>query len=269
MKNALVTGATDGIGRETARQLLARGVRVLVHGRNQSKATRQAGDLSLQAGAAADPVWGDLSSMPEVVALADQVRDLAPALDVLIHNAGVFETRRHVTADGFERTMAVNHFAPFLLTRRLLDTVGAAAAGRIVVVSSIAHQSGALDVDDLTFAHGYDGYSAYAASKLANILFTRALAERLEGSSTTVNALHPGVIGTKLLRVGFGMGGAPVEQGARTSVYLATSSQVAGASGKYFLDCREARPSRAAQDRELAEALWARSEQLLEGFLQT
>jgi len=268
MKTVLVTGATDGIGRETARQLLARGLRVLVHGRSQSKAEQHARELAAgQPGAQAVAVWGDLSSMRQIVALAEQVRELAPSLDVLINNAGVFEKRRHLTEDGFEKTMAVNHFAPYLLTRRLLTATQAAPAGRIVVVSSIAHESAELALDDLTFSTGYDGYGAYAASKLANILFTRALAERLGGTRVTVNALHPGVIGTKLLRAGFGMGGAPVEEGARTSVYLATSDAVEGVSGRYFIDCREVKPSPQARDHTLAEGLWRESERLLAAFL--
>jgi NAD(P)-dependent dehydrogenase (short-subunit alcohol dehydrogenase family) len=268
MKTVLVTGATDGIGRETARQLLARGLRVLVHGRSQSKAEGQAAEFSRgPGGGQAVAVWGDLSIMRQVVALADQVRQLAPALDILINNAGVFERRRQLTAEGFERTMAVNHFAPFLLTRCLLPSIGSAPAGRVVVVSSIAHQSGQLPLDDLTFAGGYDGYEAYAASKLANILFTRALAERLKDTRVTANALHPGVIGTKLLRAGFNIGGAPVEQGARTSVYLATSAEVEGISGKYFVDCRQVTPSSTARNRALSDSLWSESERLLEAFL--
>jgi NAD(P)-dependent dehydrogenase (short-subunit alcohol dehydrogenase family) len=268
MKTVLVTGATDGIGRETARQLLGHGMRVLVHGRSQAKATRHAAELAGEKpGAQTTPVWGDLSGMDEVVMLARQVREAAPSLDVLINNAGVFEKRRRVTGDGFETTMAVNHFAPFLLTRHLLAVLAAAPAGRVITVSSIAHQSGRLDLKDLTFAHGYDGYEAYAASKLANILFTRALAERLTGTTVTANALHPGVIGTKLLRAGFDIGGAPVEQGARTSVYLAVSDKVAGLSGRYFVDSREVAPSRTARDESLAEALWVESERLLRAWL--
>jgi NAD(P)-dependent dehydrogenase (short-subunit alcohol dehydrogenase family) len=268
MKTVLITGATDGIGQETARQLLARGLRVLVHGRSQAKAEQHAQALAAgQPGAQALAVWGDLASMRQVVTLAEQVRALAPKLDVLINNAGVFEKRRQLTEDGFERTMAVNHFAPYLLTRRLGPAVQAAPAGRIVVVASMAHSGGELALDDLTFARGYDGYGAYSTSKLANILFTRALAQRLEGTHVTVNALHPGVIGTKLLRAGFGMGGASVAEGARTSVYLATSDEVEGVSGRYFVDCREANPSRDARDRDLAEGLWRESERLLAGFL--
>jgi NAD(P)-dependent dehydrogenase (short-subunit alcohol dehydrogenase family) len=267
MKTVLVTGATDGIGRETARGLLTQGWHVFVHGRSRSKAERCAAELAQAHGSAeATPVWGDLSRMAEVVALAQQALELAPRLDVLISNAGVFENRRRVTDDGLEMTMAVNHFAPFLLTRRVLPAV-IAAQGRVVVVSSMAHQSGRIDLEDLAFARGYDGYSAYAASKLANILFTRSLAQRLEGTGVTANALHPGVIGTKLLRAGFGMSGASVEQGARTSIYLATSPEVAGVSGTYFVDRRAATPSREARDDRLAEALWLETERQLAVFL--
>jgi NAD(P)-dependent dehydrogenase (short-subunit alcohol dehydrogenase family) len=142
-----------------------------------------------------------------------------------------------------------------------------APAGRIVNVSSMAHQSGRLDPDEMTFARDYDGYAAYAASKLANILFTVELAKRLADTKLTVNCLHPGVIGTKLLRSGFGMGGAPVEEGARTSVYLATSPEVANITGRYYVDSRPATPSRTARDAALAARLWQESERLLAAFL--
>jgi retinol dehydrogenase 14 len=268
MQTALVTGATDGIGRETARQLLARGLHVLVHGRSESKAKHHAQDLARdQRGAQVTAVWGDLASMEQVAALAGQAARHAPALDVLVNNAGVFERHRRLSAEGFEVTMAINHFAPFLLTRHLLPALTAAPAGRVVTVSSIAHQSGSLHLDDLTFEHGYEGYEAYACSKLANLLFTRVLARRVGKTGVTANALHPGVIGTKLLRAGFNMGGAPVEQGAKTSVYLAVSDQVAGVTGKYFIDCREVHPSQLAHDAALAESLWAESERLLARFL--
>ena len=268
MKSVLVTGATDGIGLETARQLLARGLHVLVHGRNEEKASRNARTLAAEAGAArVTPVWGDLSSMRQVVELAQQVQQRAPILDVLVNNAGVFQRSRVLTEDGFEMTMAVNHFAVFLLTSRLLPTLRAAPAGRIVTVSSIAHSGADLDLDDLSFAHGFEGYDVYAASKLANILFTRSLASRLAPTPVTANALHPGVIDTKLLHAGFDIRGASLEQGARTSVYLADSDRVAGVTGKYFVDSREATPSRQARDDRLADGLWAESERLLRDFL--
>jgi NAD(P)-dependent dehydrogenase (short-subunit alcohol dehydrogenase family) len=267
MKLALVTGSTDGIGRETARQLLAAGWRVLVHGRSELKAAEHATALARETGNPhAAPVWGDLSDMQQVVELAAQVQAQTASLDALVNNAGVYERRRRLTADGLEATFAVNHFSSFLLTRCLLAPLGEAAAARVINVSSIAHQNGRIDLDDLTLAKGYDAFDAYAASKLANILFTRALAQRLAGTRITVNALHPGVIGTKLLHAAFDIKGATVSEGARTSVYLVTSGKVSGVSGKYFVDCRETKPSRLARDDELAEGLWAASERVLAPF---
>ena len=269
MKIVLVTGSTDGIGLETARQLLSRSMHVLVHGRNEKKAKHSAADLARRSsGAHITPVWGDFSRMSEVAALATQVNAVAPVLDVLINNAGVYSPRRIITVDGFELTMAVNHFAPYLLTRLIGPLLSKATAGRIVNVSSMAHQSGDIDLDDLTFERGFEGYSAYAASKLANILFTRALASRLANTGVTANCLHPGVIDTKLLHAGFDIRGASVESGAETSVYLATSERVANASGKYFVNCRETPTSRSARNDGLADALWTASEQLLSRYLQ-
>lgn len=268
MKTILITGATDGIGRETARQLLTHGHRVLLHGRTRERVQQTLESLGIHAGdRTATPVYGDLADMRQVLALAEQVRQQAPTLDVLLHNAGVYESQRHLTPDGFERTMAVNHFAPFLLTQALLETVKASPQGRIITVSSIAHQGGRLDLEDLTFARRFDGYAAYAASKLANLLFTQALARRLTGTAVTANSLHPGVIDTKLLRRGFGMGGAPVAEGARTSVYLATAATVSTVTGQYFIDAQPAQPSATARNEQLAEAFWQASITALQSFL--
>lgn len=271
MKNALVTGATDGIGRETARQLLSHGWRVFVHGRSGEKAEHAAHELEdhhlsstgFRAFGRAEAVWGDLSHMAEVVQLAHQVKAKAEHLDVLINNAGVFETARHVTPDGFELTMAVNHFAPFVLTHHLLEALEKAAAGRVVTVSSIAHHNGGLDINDLSFARHYDGHQAYAASKLANVLFTRTLARRLAGTRVSAYCLHPGVITTKLLWAGFKMRGKTVEEGARTSVYLATSEHVPGESGGYFAECALSECSAAARNERLEQALWTATEEAL------
>lgn len=264
----LVTGATDGIGFETARQLALAGHDVLVHGRHARRAQAACSALA-DAGDATrlHAVWGDLARMAEVVDLAQQCMAVAPALDVVIHNAGIYAAARSLTEDGFETTFAVNHFAPFLLTRRLLGALERAGPARIIVVSSGTHHSGRLLLEDLSGARGWSAYGAYANSKLANLLFTQALARRLARTPITANALHPGVIGTKLLRAGFGAGGAPVSQGARTSVYLATSPVVAGVSGRYFVDCRETPPSAMALDARSAEALWAESERCLKDFL--
>ncbi len=269
-KTILVSGATDGIGRETARQLLALGHRVLLHGRNRDKAERVSGQLAKASPqGAALPVWGDLSRMREIPPLAQQVRSQCPALDVLINNAGVMEKQHRLSEDGFEMTMAVNHLSVFLLTRLLLDLVEAAPAGRIVTVASMVHGSGSLDLGAPSFLRrgGESGYDAYCASKLANVLFSVELARRLAAGKVTSNCLHPGVIGTKLLRAGFAMGGAPVEEGARTSVFLATSGAVAGITGKYFNNCCEAQCSATARDPALARVLWQASETALRAFL--
>jgi NAD(P)-dependent dehydrogenase (short-subunit alcohol dehydrogenase family) len=268
MKTVLITGATDGIGRETARQLLSRGFRVLVHGRTLEKAQRVVAEFQrAQPEAAAAAVYADLARMPAVVALAEQIKKQTPVLDVLINNAGVYQPQRQLTPEGFEVTLAVNHLAPFLLTQQLLPLLHAAPAGRIITVSSIAHQSGTLVIGEWDYSRGFSGYGAYAASKLANVLFTLALARRLTGTTVTANCLHPGVIDTKLLRSGFGVGGASVAAGARTSVYLATAEAVSQVSGHYFIDCQPTSPALKAQEVERAEALWRASENALRPWL--
>jgi NAD(P)-dependent dehydrogenase (short-subunit alcohol dehydrogenase family) len=260
-KTALITGATDGIGRATATALAARGWHVLVHGRSTAKAQAAAREIDGTA------VAGDFTRLREVVALARQVREAAPELDALVNNAGIYAARRELTDDGFETTIAVNHFAPFVLTHHLLDALKAAPAGRIVNVSSMTHSGATLDPEELNMAHAWDPYQAYAASKLANIVFTRQLARNLKRTAITANALHPGVVGTKLLRAGFSIKGDSAENGARTSVYLADDPAVRGLSGRYFVDCREAPPARAARDDKLAQALWDATATAVSAFL--
>jgi NAD(P)-dependent dehydrogenase (short-subunit alcohol dehydrogenase family) len=259
----LVTGATDGIGRHTALTLARRGGRVLVHGRTPQKAEATRDALRAESGShTIDAVAGDLSSLDQVRALARDVAALAPRVDVLVNNAGVFMNERKLSSDGFELTFAVNHLAPFLLTHLLLPQLRHSEEPRIVNVSSVAHARGVIDWDDLDMERGFGGYRAYAASKLMNVLFSFDLARRLREPFMAVNALHPGVIATKLLREGFGMSGGTLESGSATSVRVATDPALARTTGKYFSDQREAAASKSAHDRAAQERLYELSAKL-------
>jgi len=254
---ALVTGATDGIGKETARALAERGAHVLVHGRTLEKARRVADEIRAAVGAGdrVEPCAADFSRLAEVRSLGESLA-ARPKLDLLINNAGVFVHERTLTADGFETTFAVNHLAPFLLTLLLVPRLVASEPSRVVNVSSIAHSRGRLDFDDLDGAQRFEGYRAYATSKLANVLFSSELARRLAGKGVTSNALHPGVISTKLLMTGFGSTGASLEKGAATSLMVALDPALATTTGRYFSDEREVSPSAAARDESLQQKLW-------------
>jgi retinol dehydrogenase-12 len=251
MTKVLVTGSSDGIGKETAVLLAREGARVIVHGRTGARAAEAAQGI-----AGAESWICDFASLDSVRSAAAK---LPPGIDVLINNAGVYLQARQLTKDGYEATFQINHLAPFLLTNLLLPSMS--EGSRIVNVSSQVHSGAEIAWDDLMGERGYSGYGAYGQSKLANLLFTRELARRQK--KATVNALHPGVIGTKLLRGGFGaMGGGSLAQGAETPVYLALSKEVEGVTGKYFVRRSETRPSPQALDDEAAQRLWDVSERL-------
>lgn len=256
----LVTGSTDGIGRETARMLVQQGAHVVAHGRDPAKVADVARELEALAGRPMPaPVVGDLASLASVRAMASELLARDEPLDVLLNNAGVYVRARQLTADGLETTMAVNHFAPFLLSHRLLPALRRAAAPRIVNVSSIAHTRGRIDLDDLQLERSFGHYEAYAASKLANVLFTVELAERL-GPAVTVNALHPGVVSTKLLTEGFRMQGYDsTAKASQTSVHLALSPELANVTGQYFADRRVAPRNPVVNDAALRRAFYERS----------
>ena len=269
-KICLITGATQGIGKETALGLARRGGHVVIVGRDAGR-TRAAADL-IRREAGTDRVaflLADLSSQADVRRLAREFRDKYSRLDVLVNNAGAIFTRRETTVDGFERTWALNHLAYFLLTQELLDLLKASAPARIVNVASTMHTGGVIDFNDLQGEKRYGGIRAYSQSKLANVLFTYALARRLEGTGVTANCLHPGGVAT-----GFGQSTPGMirlfmrlarpflitaEQGAATSIYLASSPEVEGVSGEYFSRSRQARSSAASHDTALQERLWALS----------
>lgn len=267
MSLVLITGATDGIGRETARELARRGARVVVHGRSADKAKAVVAELdALATSKMPAPVLGDFSSLDEVRAMAKLLLGRGDGIDVLLNNAGIYLNDAKESRDGFEMTFAVNHLAPFLLTHLLLPRLRESSAPRIVNVSSMAHVRGSIDrasLDALTSTKGFEPYAAYATSKLANVLFTVELARRI-GPQVAVNALHPGVVSTKLLTEGFGMKGREsLAEGAATSVLLALAPELKGVTGRYFSHSKEAPMAGAARDRELAAAFYEKSCELV------
>ena len=261
-----ITGGSDGIGKETARQLLQSGHAVVMLNRPGKKSETAAADLSPYG--EVSQIECDLADLSQVAEASERVKAEHPDTEVLICNAGVMSRLRKESRDGYELTFAVNHLAHFLLVTRLTDLLKRNAPARIVVVSSMVHEGASVDLDNLQMAGNYDGMRAYGQSKRANVLFVRELALRLEGTGVTANALHPGVIGTKLLHEYFS-GGASVSEGAKTSVYVATSQEIGAVSGRYFSNLRRT-PSSALteKEREKSEKLWNISEELVEAALR-
>jgi NAD(P)-dependent dehydrogenase (short-subunit alcohol dehydrogenase family) len=275
-KVVLVTGANSGIGKFTALGLAELGASVVMTARDRHRGAAAVEEVKAAAGH--DRVFlliGDFASLADVRRLADAFRERHDRLDVLVNNAGLIQTTRSETVDGYETIFAVNHLAPFLLTNLLEERLIASAPARVVNVSSRAHEGRRIDFDDLQSRSRFEPMGVYGTSKLANILFTIRLAERLEGTGVTANALHPGVV-----RTGFGLDGdaggllglgikigRPLfmgsKKGARTSIFLASAPEVEGVTGRYFEKCREARCSAEARDRAVARRLWEVSEELV------
>ena len=250
----LVTGSTDGIGKETALELARLGARVIVHGRNEARVAQAYEEVrNASDSTPPQPVVADLSSLSQVRSLASELETRGVGIDVLVNNAGVYMKRRELSVDGIELTLAVNHFAHVLLSHLLLAGEVGKSLGRIVNLSSIAHTRATVDLNDIENTRTpFDDYQAYATSKFANVLFTVELAQRLQKRGVLVNAVHPGVVSTKLLSTGFDMRGPDsLGKGARTSVLLAISPEYGHVSGSYFVEGREGRMNRGAADREL------------------
>jgi retinol dehydrogenase 12 len=272
-KVCLVTGATSGIGLATAQELAGRGATVVVVGRNRQKCEATVGDIQQRTGNPAVAfLLADLSSQAEIRRLASEFRQNHDRLDVLINNAGGIFLDRRESVDGIELTFALNHMAYFLLTELLLDLTKSSAPARIINVSSEAHRGMTLDWEDLQARRSYRGFRVYSQSKLANLLFTFELARRLAGTGVTVNAMHPGFVASNIF-AGNGWKGWAVrriaslfalspEAGARTVVYLATSPDVAGVTGQYFVKERPVQSSAASHDEEASRRLWEVSKEL-------
>ena len=277
-KTVVITGATSGIGEVAARTLAAQGARVVFVARNQARGSATLDHLrGLDPSAGHDWVLGDLSTLSVIKAVAAELAAKAPRIDVLVNNAGAIFDRREITSDGLEKTFAVDHMAYFVLTEILRPNLVPGEA-RIVSTASVAHQFGRLDFDDLQSARKYSAFRAYGTAKLCNVLWTRELARRLDGTGVTANCLHPGGVGT-----GFGANTRGVlkslmslakplmltsAQGADTLIWLATSPDVAGKTGGYWTKRRLAEPSRAGRDDAAAARLWSESA-LLAGPLET
>jgi NAD(P)-dependent dehydrogenase (short-subunit alcohol dehydrogenase family) len=278
-KTVVITGGNAGIGKETAVGLASKGAHVVITARDARRGREALDDIRERSGSEHVEVMDlDLADLSSVRSFASDYAKRHDRLDVLVNNAGLVLISRTETVDGFETTFGVNHLGHFLLTQLLLDQVRASAPSRIVVVSSDAHKQArkGLDFDDLNSEKKYSAFGVYGKTKLANIYFARELARRLDGTGVTANALHPGFVASRFARDGDGGFLAEIamtlgrpfalspQKGARTSVYLASSPEVADVSGAYFYRCREKQPSAAARDDEAARRLWAASEELVQ-----
>jgi NAD(P)-dependent dehydrogenase (short-subunit alcohol dehydrogenase family) len=272
-KVCLVTGATSGIGLVTAQALAQQGATVVVVGRQAERGVATVRRMVQETGnPRVELLLADLSVQAQVRQLAAEVQQRFTRLDVLVNNAGALFMQRNQSLDGIEMTFALNHLGYFLLTSLLLDTLKASAPARVVNVSSNAHRSGAMDFADPQGQRRYSGWRAYCQSKLANLLFTYELARRLEGTGVTVNAVHPGFVATGFGRNNRGVFGLGIriaqltalspQQGAETLIYLATSPEVEGVTGKYFVKQRPVASSRASYDQAAAQRLWQLSTEL-------
>lgn len=263
-KTCVITGANSGIGLETARGLARLGARIMLVCRDRQRGEAARQELIATTGnGQIHLLVADLASLEAVRCLAGEIEASCPRLDVLIHNAGLMTKQRLVSVDGFEMQLAVHHLAPFLLTELLLDRLRSSAPARVIMVSSMLHKLARIDFDDLQCRRKYSMARAYGQSKLAMLYYTYELAERLQGSGVTVNALHPGAVATN---IGMPTWLAPFlatpEKGARTSIHLASAVELAGVTGKYFVNCREAKSSRRSRDAAIGRRLMAVTREL-------
>jgi NAD(P)-dependent dehydrogenase (short-subunit alcohol dehydrogenase family) len=266
-RTVLVTGGSGGIGRATAVGLAVMGAHLAITGRDRGRAEDAAREIRAAGAGQVDVFVADLSSQSEVRRLAGEVLQRLPRIDVLVNNVGGYWDTRHVTADGLERTFAVNHLAPFLLTSLLLGRLKQSTPARVVTVSSNVQALGRIDFEDLQAERSYSGARAYSQSKLANVLFTYELARRLQGTSVTANALHPGVVRTALgaedpravqrllMPVMRPFMKAPA-QGAATSVYLASAPGLEQVTGRFFAGRKPRKSAKRSYDQAAAAQLW-------------
>lgn len=272
-KVVVITGATSGIGQVAAEELAGMGARIVQVARDRERGDEAVKRLRERAPGAAHSIhYSDLSRISEMKRVAAEIAKAEPRIDVLINNAGAMFGSRQITDDGLERTFALNHMAYFVLTEGLRERLAASGPARVINTSSDAHKGRVLDLDDLQSAKSYSGFNVYGVSKLCNILFTRELARKLSGTGVTANCLHPGFVATRfgdqsggpfsfVIRIAKNFALSP-QKGAETIIYLASSPEVANVTGKYFYKCRQATPTKEAQDDAKAARLWAETTRL-------
>jgi NAD(P)-dependent dehydrogenase (short-subunit alcohol dehydrogenase family) len=261
----LVTGSTDGIGRATAAGLASGGAELILHGKNEKRGKAVQRELGRIPGVVSpDLVIADFSRLDQVRQMAADIATRWSRLDVLINNAGTYQTTRQVTGDGIEMSFAVNYLGPFLLTHLLLPLLRKSPGARIVTVASSAHEDvDRIDWENLPQEPRYDPWAAYSLSKFADVTFTYSLARHLEGTGITANCLHPGVVDTKLSHAAApGYPAITPEEGAQTSIFLARSEMVAGVSGRYFERQHTVRSSALSHNRGVQDRLWTMAEEL-------
>jgi len=278
-KVAVITGANTGIGKETARDLSRRGADVVMACRDMEKAQKVADEIKSETKGEVTAIKLNLASMESIRSAAEELKSRHSKIHFLINNAGVMMCPQWKTDDGFEMQLGVNHLGHFLWTLLLLDTIKQSAPARIINLSSLAHTRGRIHFDDLMLEKNYDPTKSYAQSKLANILFTKELARRLEGSGVVTVAVHPGIVKTDLGRhlsetslfmnmfaksADFFNVLKTAEMGAQTTIHCATDESIVNQNGLYFSDCRKKQPARQAEDMEAARRLWEKSEQLVQ-----
>jgi len=271
-KTVVITGATSGIGQVAAEKLAAMGARMVLVARDKSRGEAELVRLRASTPGINHSIhYADLSQLAEVKRVAAEIAAAEPRIDVLINNAGALFGSRHVTSDGLELTFATNHMSYFVLTHGLRERLRDSAPARVVNVSSDAHKGQKLNFDDLQ-STSYSGFNVYGRSKLCNILFTRELARRWEGTGVTANSLHPGFVSTRFGDqsgglLSLGVRAAKIfaispEKGAETIIYLASSAEVGNATGLYYYKCKPATPTMEAQDNTTAQRLWQDSEKI-------
>jgi NAD(P)-dependent dehydrogenase (short-subunit alcohol dehydrogenase family) len=272
-RNCVITGANSGIGRVAAGALAANGATVIMVCRDRVRGEAARAEIRrITNNDRVELLIADLSEQRQIRRLAAEVKERYSELHVLINNAGIWNDKREVTVDGYETTWALNHLAYFLLTQELIDLLKASAPARIINVASDYHKLGHIDFDDIRLNRGYSGGKAYGQSKLANVIFTYELARRLKGTGVTANCLHPGAVNTNFFNNVKGLFGILTwigkpflrtpAKGAETVVWLASSPEVEGVTGKYFFDRREKQSSPESYDQNVASKLWEASEKM-------